>query len=431
MADLVTSRVFTDGERGITAQKLNDIVGSSVIQPAFYTSKPVAPTADPADIALILKAGAYAQVPISALAGSATQAQIWDTRLRSFNAIGNPSYMVDQVNVGAGRTNLANGGRIVDRWFWGKGGTHTINSSQPGEFVNVPGTSYMICDRPLLLTLGTAQATLAAGDYGYTFQYIEGPQLRPLFNDVHSVSILIKSSVANLKFSYSINDPTSTHSYTKLCTIPTANTWTLVTIPNIPAVPPAGSWSISPGNLGMYEGICFGAGATWTAPGDGVWSNGGFLASPATTNFFGSAVGATVTLAFIQHEPGSICTTLMDKPFDQNLDECLRYYQKTYSYGVRPGTVDINGSVALSPLTGGAFGPTKFAKVMAKIPTLTAWSPESALINSVRDTNGNFDRAVTGFAGVGDSGFRYISATGITPVLGQYCALHYTADSGW
>ena len=92
MSDITTTRIFTDGERGITAQKLNDIVGSSVIQPAFYTSKPTAGSADPADIALILKAGAYAQVPISTLAGSTTQAQIWSTRLRSFNAIGNPKF---------------------------------------------------------------------------------------------------------------------------------------------------------------------------------------------------------------------------------------------------------------------------------------------------------------------------------------------------
>ena len=96
MADLVTSRMFVDGEKGITAAKLNDIVASSVIQPAFYTSKPTAGTADPTDIALILKSGAYAQVPVSTLGGSATQAQIWSTRLRSFNAIGNPSFEVDQ-----------------------------------------------------------------------------------------------------------------------------------------------------------------------------------------------------------------------------------------------------------------------------------------------------------------------------------------------
>ena len=105
--------------------------------------------------------------------------QIWSVRLRSYNSTGNPSFMVDQANVGAGVTNLGNGARIVDRWFWGKSGTHTVNSSQPGEFVNTPGTNYLICDRPLKLTVGTAQATLAAGDYGYTFQTTEGPQLRP------------------------------------------------------------------------------------------------------------------------------------------------------------------------------------------------------------------------------------------------------------
>ena len=75
MSDIVTSRIFVDGEKGITAAKLNDITASSVIQPAFYTSKPTAGTADPTDIALILKSGAYAQVPVSTLGGSATQAQ--------------------------------------------------------------------------------------------------------------------------------------------------------------------------------------------------------------------------------------------------------------------------------------------------------------------------------------------------------------------
>ena len=115
MADITTTRQFVDGERGITAQKLNDIVGSSTIQPAFYTSKPTAPSADPADIALILKAGAYAQVPISALAGSATQAQIWDTRLRSYNAIGNPNFEVDQRNAGNAIT-VGSGTFGLDGW---------------------------------------------------------------------------------------------------------------------------------------------------------------------------------------------------------------------------------------------------------------------------------------------------------------------------
>jgi hypothetical protein len=66
MADIVTSRIFADGEKNITATKLNDIVGSSVIQPAFVSSKPVASSVAPADNLLILNAGgSYVQAPAS------------------------------------------------------------------------------------------------------------------------------------------------------------------------------------------------------------------------------------------------------------------------------------------------------------------------------------------------------------------------------
>ena len=52
MSDIVTTRIFTDGEKGITATKMNDIIGSSVIQPAFYSAKSTASMADAADTLL-------------------------------------------------------------------------------------------------------------------------------------------------------------------------------------------------------------------------------------------------------------------------------------------------------------------------------------------------------------------------------------------
>ena len=238
MADLVTSRQFTDGERGITAAKLNDIVASSVIQPAFYTSRPVAPTADPADIALILKGGAYAQVPISALAGSATQAQIWDTRLRSFNAIGNPNFEVDQRNafVGIGAS-IPGTIFIQDRWISDRNtGTFTGGWSPTTTAVSVPGTNFWITKTILRFQLTTAQASLAAGDTLGLTQSVEGIYNRELIGDVASLSLLVRSSVANLKFAAILRDGGSTKSLAKLCTLGAANTWTLFQLPNLPAL---------------------------------------------------------------------------------------------------------------------------------------------------------------------------------------------------
>ena len=152
MADIVTGQIFVDAEKGITAAKMNNITGSAVIQPAFYTSKPIAGTADPTDIALILKSGAYAQVPISTLGGSATQSQIWSTRLRSFNAIGNPTFEVDQRLAGAS-SGFAVGAPVIDRWGSFKTGTMVGAIQQNSGIVLLPGTSFAITAKFWRVTL--------------------------------------------------------------------------------------------------------------------------------------------------------------------------------------------------------------------------------------------------------------------------------------
>src|SRR5258705_6505728 len=127
MADIITTRVFTDGEKGITAAKLNDIVASSAIQPAFVSTKPTASTADPADTMLLLKAaGTYAQVPFSTVVSSvntqlpSSDAEIWSVRSRSFSSLGNGNFEVDSRNIGGTLTNPANAISLCDRWALNK-----------------------------------------------------------------------------------------------------------------------------------------------------------------------------------------------------------------------------------------------------------------------------------------------------------------------
>jgi hypothetical protein len=81
MPDIVTSKTFVDGEKGITAAKLNQITSGAVIQPAFYSAKPSSPTLDPTDVFLELKAnGAFAQISGAQIASSvAGQLALADT----------------------------------------------------------------------------------------------------------------------------------------------------------------------------------------------------------------------------------------------------------------------------------------------------------------------------------------------------------------
>ena len=356
---------------------------------------------------------------------------IWSARLRSFNAVGNPNFEITQKNCGVQVVNLAAGQAIEDRWFVTKNtATLQINGRFPPTNVVVPGTSYNITQNICRISLNVVQAAIAAGEHCTILQTVEGPNWRELSGDVHSISLLVRSSVAGLSFGVSLRDyPTVTKSLVKLCTIPAANTWTLISLPNLPAFP-SGNFSAVPGVLGYALGICLAVGTTLTAPANDVWQNGNFVGAVGQSNF-GATAGATFDVAFVQHEPGPLCTTFIDKPFSQNLDECLRYYQKSYSYGTAAGTVIGAGAIdSVVPGTQQPWLPISFKRIMAKVPTVTPYSPGNGAANTIRDGTAGADKAITGVNAIGDAGFG--GCTVATPNASSWIAsVHYTADTGW
>jgi hypothetical protein len=357
--------------------------------------------------------------------------QIWSVRYRSFSSIGNGTFEVDQRNA-ATSVPVQSQSWAVDRWLNGGAGTWGATVQQVPTAVVIPGTNYLITQNILRSTVTTVQASLGTNDWWQIWQVIEGPMLRELLGDVHSVSILARSSVANLKFGLYLGDTPGTHLFTHLCSLGAANTWTLVTCPNIPIWMGAATWTVAPGTIGYTLGITLAAGASKTASANDTWLAASTpIGAPGQSNFAANA-GATFDLAYVMHEPGSQTSTLQDVPFIQNLDSCLRYYQKTYPYGTVPGTATQNGMRAWMALVNGitASGPHSFLKVMAKVPTaLPLYNYATGAAGSVRDGTG-VDHG-SAFAGVpGDSGFSYIGFTGAVAAPTQVYA-HYVADTGF
>lgn len=356
---------------------------------------------------------------------------IGDMRLRSFNAIGNPNFEVAQRNNGAANT-LVNGVFIEDRWAAGRAGTHAATGQRVVGNVTLPGSNYSISVGYMRLTLNTAQASLGASDCLYVVQTVEGSRWRELMSDVHSVSLLVRSSVAGLKFGVSIRDSAPTKSLTKLCTIPAANVWTMIQLPNLPIFP-AGNFSFTPGLIGYVLTITLAAGTTLTAPANDSWQNGNFLGAIGQDNFASKAVSSTFDAVLVQHEPGAICTTPMDPPFTENFDDCLRYFSKTYEYGVPVGTGGATGGViCIQPAaatTPNVLGWWPFRKVMAKSPTFTCYSFTTGAINNVRYTTNASDVAVNSTGGGTNALNAVILAA--NPVVNARLDWHYTADTGW
>jgi hypothetical protein len=371
---------------------------------------------------------------------------ITSVRLRSYNALAsaNCNFEIDQKLCGTAVTLPANTDTWIgiDRWFMENknASTGAYTMQQISANVAVPGTSYLITRKILRATLTAAQATLGATDIVEIDVGIEGPFLRELVNDVHSISILCRSSVANLKFGLAIaqlaQGAGNRYILSKLCTLGAANTWTLITLPNLPVFPATG-FGLDPGfppNTGYYLGIQLAQGTSRTTSANDVWVSGaaGTWAAIGISNFSASPVGSTFDLAFVQHEPGPACTTLIDLDFQTNYDRCLRYYCKSYDYGMKPGTSTGSNVGTVSCFTGNSYASwwayAPFPKPMAIAPTAVAYN-----------MNGTANQLVSGGTTYTVSSIvlntRALcnlltspAAPATSPPPGQF---HFTADTGW
>jgi hypothetical protein len=366
------------------------------------------------------------------------QSTIWSARLRSYQALGNNTFEVDQRNVGNAVTYPAgtSGSMVCDRWGFSKSAaTATFSSRQfsPTAIV-VPGTNFRISNGQLIVTLTATQATLAAGEYIQLAQSVEGPQLRELIGDVHSLSLLVYCTNAPLTFSVRLSAPGAPiYTLTKLCTITTASQWTMFNLPNLPVFTPSATWTLTPGNIGYSLGIGLGAGTTYTSPANDTWQSGNYVTGPGTTNFASLPVNTQFICGFVQHEPGALCSNPpMDCKFTDNYDSCLRYYQKTYDYATAVGAASISAGIIgvyNSSTTQMMNMGTRFKKPMAKIPTVTVYNHVSGVINSVQDWAA-VTHAVSSVSGSStESPFYQLTTSGVT--AGQGCWTHYTADTGW
>jgi hypothetical protein len=369
---------------------------------------------------------------------TAIRPTIYLVRQNSINCIGNPNFEIDQKRCGAVSGAIPSGTYVIDRYVCNRVGTLTCTGQQVPQNVVIPGTNFLISQSTLVMTLTTQEATLASGDLYAIQQYIEGPLLRELYNDVHSFSILAWTNVAGgLKFGLNITDPpVATKSLVKLCAIPSANTWTLIQLPNLPSIASSGgsNLSLSPGSLGYMLRIVLAAGTGVTTPANDTWQSGNYLGAVGQDNFGSKPLNSQIAFAFLQHEPGPICSPPIDSPFPANLNSCLRYYQKSWAYATAPQTANATIGMKRSwqPAANTSFFMNcPFVVPMAKPPTVNLYHPWLGTINAY-SYNGSTtaSTAVNNVFDVAESGFSGFVSGG-APAAGSYGFWHYIADTGW
>ena len=299
------------------------------------------------------------------------------------NRLINGDMTIDQRNDGAAVTVNGAAPYTLDRWF--------AEDVTDGVF-----TVQRVADAPAgfsfsaRVTITTADASLAAGQYAVFVQRIEGFNFADLaFGTADAspitLSFRVKSSLTGT-FGGVVSNSSENYSYPFTYTISSANTWETksVTIPGATA----GTWTGATNANAFVLGFSLGSGSTYTGT-PGAWAaadaRGG---ATGQTNIIGT-LNATWQVTGVQIEKGQTATSFDVLPYGTELALCQRYYWK------------IAGDNSDYPAIGsGVIQSTTGARTYVKHPVSMRTYPTFSYGGSLQIDNGGFVQSnVTSISG--------------------------------
>ena len=129
---------------------------------------------------------------------------------------------------------------------------------------------------------------------------------------------------------------------------------------------------------------------TWAAQADATHF-------PDMTSTWYTTNDATLEITGVQLEVGDSATDFEHKTFAEDLHACQRYYDKSYSYSVSPGTATSTGAVVhtLSGSYNYAGFPIEFTRSMRADPTITLYSTNNGNTGKTSADSGDGNASVS------------------------------------
>jgi hypothetical protein len=279
------------------------------------------------------------------------------------NRIINGDFRIDQRNAGASVTiNSSTGAYTLDRWD-GRG-----EASQGVYTMQQSSTAPTGFNKSLLVTVTTADSSLASGDNYYFRQIVEGFNISDLGwgtanAKTVTLSFWVRSSLTGTFGGAITNASTSTRAYGFTYTINAANTWEQKSITITGDT--TGTWNTD-NSGGMFINFSLGANAdrqttanTWSAISSVIITGATGEGSIIGTN------GATFYITGVQLEQNTSATPFERRLYNQELANCQRYYETGTAYG--EGYTTINAPIGI----GYIFKVTKRVAPTTTYPTFT------------------------------------------------------------
>ena len=316
------------------------------------------------------------------------------------NRIINGAMVIDQRNAGASVT-VVSGNFVytLDRFS-----AYQLQASKfsvqrdtvaPSGFIN-----------SLKVTSLSAYSVLASDLFMIT-QTIEGLNIADLAWGTASaatvtLSFRVYSSLTGT-FGGSILNSAANRSYPFTYSVPTANTWTTISVTI--AGDTSGTWLTTNG-IGMYVSFGLGMGSTYSGTA-GAWAGAQYWSATGAVSVVGTN-GATFYITGVQLEKGSTATSFDYRPQGTELQLCQRYYEKSYNQDIVPGVASFTPGFASS--TASSAAPTQANGCSFKVtkranPTCVSYNAVTGASGSAYRVSDGANVAVTltsiGYSGVG------------------------------
>jgi hypothetical protein len=243
------------------------------------------------------------------------------------NRIINGAMVIDQRNAGASvaTTSTAQYIYTLDRFTYVVSAASKFTVQQNAGSVTPPAgfINYLGCT-------STSAYSVSASDYFFISQAIEGLNVADLaWGTANAKTVTLSAWVYSSltgTFGGSLRNSAVNRAYPFSYSIPTANTWTQISI--IIAGDTSGTWLTTNG-IGIYLSMSLGAGTTQSGTA-GAWAAGGYVSATGAVSVVGTS-GATFYITGVQLEVGSSATGFEYCDYGNQLVQCYRYYEQSTS----------------------------------------------------------------------------------------------------
>jgi hypothetical protein len=330
------------------------------------------------------------------------------------NRIINGDMRIDQRNAGASGTASS---YTIDRWsYYGSQASKATWQQNAGSIAPPVGFS-----KYLGATSSSAYSVTATDQFLFNHR-VEGFN----FSDMNwgtaaaadvTLSFRVYSSLTGT-FGGAFQNATANRCYPFLYSIPTANTWTTITV--VVAGDTTGTWVGGTNGVGFVVSFSLGTGATYSAAA-GSWTGSSFITSATGATSVVGTSGATFFLTGVQLEKGSTATSFDYRDYGRELIMCQRYYQSTD----KSGNVGFFGMPYTNGL-GQAYGSAIFSGLMRSAPTVILFDSGSGNQVSQPGVAGNISATA---GGITTLGFATVNRASGSFAAGGVVIAGYTASA--